>query len=146
MTMSDYIAVSALVISVLSFATSVYFGLLDRVRIKAVSKLYNMDSEFPFLEVKVVNLGRRVAILPTFGGKLDDGTSISAGIGKDGQGIRLAENEYHVERLNRDELRQVDPFTGDMHEYEELYFEDSLGRCHTVRHSRRDIAKLKATI
>ena len=106
-----------------------------------------MDPEFgpPFLEVKVVNRGRRVAILTTFGGKLDDGTWISTHIGKDGQGIKLAENEYHVERLNRRELQQVDPSTGDMREYEELYFEDSLGRRHSVRHSRRDIAKLKAT-
>jgi hypothetical protein len=147
MTISDYIAVSALIISVLSFATSMYFGLLDRVRIKAVSKLYNMDPEFgpSFLEVKAINCGRRVTILTTFGAKLDDGSCVSTYIGKDGQGIRLAENEYHVEKLKMSDLKQVDPSTGDIREYEELYFEDSLGRRHTVRHSRQDIARLKAT-
>jgi len=82
--MSNYVALAPLAISVLSFSTSVYFGLLDRVRIKAVSKLYNMDPEFgpPYLEVKVVNHGRRVAILTMFGGKLDNGEWICTHIGE----------------------------------------------------------------
>lgn len=145
MTMSDYISLAALAISVLSFTTSAYFGLLDRVRIRAVSKVYNADSGFgpAYIEVKVVNCGRRVAILTMFGGKLDNGSWIGTHIGESGKGIRLAENEYHVETINSADLQQYDPSDGDFREYEDFWFEDSLGRRHAVKHSRREIAKLK---
>ena len=145
MMMSDYIALAALFISLLSFTISLYFGYRDRVRIRAVSKLYNMSADFGtlYLEAKVVNHGRRIAILTMFGGKLDNGDWLGTHIGEDDHGIRLAENEYYIKKINRRALYQTDPSTGDLYEYEELWFEDSLGRRHTVRHSRRDIARLK---
>ena len=63
-TISDYIAALALIVSLLSFGISLYSGLRDRVHLRAISKLYNLSGEFgpAYIKVKVVNRGRRPAI------------------------------------------------------------------------------------
>jgi len=145
MTTSDYISFVALAISFISLAMSVYFGLLDRVRIKATCELINANSDFatPYLEIKVVNRGRRPAVLTSFGGILENNEWINTYIGKDGKGIRLAENENHIMTIERSDLQEYDPVDGSVHEYVGLYFQDSRGRRHFVKHSRREITHLK---
>lgn len=146
MTISDYMATAALVVSFLSFGTSLYFGLRDRVNLKATSKLYYASGDprhTAYIEVKVVNQGRRVAILTMFGGILVNGEWIGTYIGDKGKGIRLEENEYHIEKVSQRELSQYDPIEEDVNEYVELWFEDSLGRRHPVRDSIHNIQALK---
>jgi len=142
---SDYMAAVALVISFLSFGVSFYFGFRDQVHLRATSKLYNGGEDFgpPYIMVRVVNHGRRVAILTMFGGELDNGAWIGTCMGKDGRGIRLAEHEYHVEKVSLEDLQEFAVPDEKTHEYTELWFEDSLGKRHPVRHSRRNIQKLK---
>jgi hypothetical protein len=102
-TISGCIAALALIVSLLSFGISLYFGLRDRVHLRAISKLYNLSGEFgpAYIEVKVVNRGRRPAILTMFGGELDNGGYIGTYLGEKGRGIRLEENEYHISRKCR---------------------------------------------
>ena len=145
MTVSDYMAAAALVVSFLSFGTSLYFGLRDRVKLRATSKLYNVGGEFgsAYIEVKVVNCGRRVAILTMFGGILANGEWIGTYIGDKGKGVRLEENDYHIEKVTYNTLHEFDYHEGELYEYVELLFEDSLGRRYPVKNSIHNIKALK---
>jgi hypothetical protein len=135
----------ALIVSLLSFSISLYFGLRDRVHLRATSKLYNLSGEFgpAYIEVKVVNRGRRPAILTMFGGELDNGKWLGTYLGEKGRGIRLEENEYHIEKVSFSDLEQFDAVKEEVHEYIRLWFEDSLGRRHPVKKSKRNIQLLK---
>ena len=122
MTSSDYIAVLALIVSLFSFGTSLYFGLRDRVHLKVTSKILNHGGRFghAHLEIKVVNRGRRPAILTMWGGELDTGKWVGTYVGEKGQGIRLEENEYYIEKLSVSDLEEFDDSEEEIHEYAKL--------------------------
>ena len=140
-TFSDYIATSAFIVSLLSFGTAIYFGFRDRVHLKATSKLYKFGHAY--LEIKVVNYGRRPAILTMFGGELDNGKWRGTYLGGKEQCIRLEENEYHIEKVFFSDLQHFDDVEKEVREYVRLWFEDSLGNRHPVKKSKRNIQLLK---
>lgn len=72
---SDYFSIAALIVSILSLVGTFYLNLRDRMRVKATSKFYpeHPDYDEAHLAIKVVNRGRRTAILTRFGGDLENG-------------------------------------------------------------------------
>ena len=140
MEFSDYISLLALIISLLTFGFFLYFGLRDRVNLKATSKVYNNGD---YIRVKVVNRGRRPAILRMLGGQLDNGSWVGTYIGKESQGVRLTENEYYTKDLYFDDLIHFDPHENDVSEFVSLWFEDSLGKRHPVENSKENIHLFK---
>lgn len=84
MTWSESVPYVALAVSILSFFTSFYFGFRDRVRVRAISTFYPAHPEYDrtHLRVRVVNRGRRIAILTTFGGDTADGGWLGERLGE----------------------------------------------------------------
>ena len=142
MTYSDYLATGALFISLLSFAISIYSRFLDRMNVYAESKYYpsNPDYDRAHLNIKVVNKGRRIAILTLLGGDVDNGSWQGSYLGKERKGLHLAEHEFYETKFYIDDLDAMAPDSEG--KYVVLWFEDSLGRRHIVRKSKQNIDKL----
>jgi len=138
---SDYISLVAIVIALLSFAASFYFGYRDRVKVKAFSEIYQSDDGSAYMEIRIVNHGRRVAVITMFGGNLENGGWQATHIGEKGLGIRLAEREFHKKFLSKGEVVSVSP-EGES-EYVNLWFEDSLGKRHPVKNAEKHLRLLK---
>lgn len=66
----DWMAVTALVISLISLGISLWAKFLDRVRLKTSLELLPASKyrEEPELLVRIVNVGRRPAIIRSMGG------------------------------------------------------------------------------
>ena len=139
---SDYVSIIALVVALLSFATAFYFGFRDRVNVKAFSTFYKGHEEYgaAHMEVRLVNHGRRVAVITMFGGDLENGGWEGTNLGEKGLGIRLAEHEFHTERLGKEEIFARGPECED--KYVNLWFEDSLGKRHPVKDSKKHLGLL----
>ena len=140
---SDWFSLVALVVSIVSFVVSLYATQRDRFKLKATSTFYLPDeyNDVGHIEVRIVNHGRRVAVLTMFGGDTESG-------GWSGQpfpakGLYLAENEFHKRTLTKDEAQCVGPDYET--EYVSLWFEDSNGRRHQVKDSRKHLEQLKKT-
>lgn len=115
----------------------------DRMCVRATCKFYpaHPDYDKAHLRIRVVNRGRRIAILTLFGGDLDDGSWSGEGFGESGKGARLAEQEcYEIRFYKSDILAELPDRESN---YIELWFEDSLGRRHRVRNSKKNIRLLK---
>jgi len=141
--LSDYISLVALVIALLSFAASFYFGYRDRVKVKAFSEFYKGHEEYgpAHMNIRIVNHGRRVAVITMFGGNLEDGGWQATHIGDKGLGIRLAEHEFYKEYFRKEDVVSVYP-DGES-EYINLWFEDSLGKRHPVKNAEKHLRLLK---
>ena len=139
---SDYIAISALVISVLSIGASFYFQYRDRVKLKASCKYLpaHPDYDRAHLKVKIVNCGRRPTLLTLFGGDLKDGGWQGTSLGGKNKALRLGEHEFHEEKFYHESIEAVAPDS--MSEFTELWFEDSIGNRHIVKGSKEGIKKL----
>ena len=72
MRMSDYISITAILRSIISLAISWYFGFRDKAHFKSSAKFYpyNPDYDQAHISIKIINCGRRPAILTMFGGDL----------------------------------------------------------------------------
>jgi len=70
--MSDYISITAILLSIISLAISWYFSFRDKALLKTSAKFspYNPDYDQAHISIKIVNCGRRSAILTMFGGDL----------------------------------------------------------------------------
>lgn len=69
MATSALIALAALAISLISLAFSIYFGLRARCKLVTESKFFPEDEYGPAqIQIKIVNAGRRVAIINLLGG------------------------------------------------------------------------------
>jgi len=111
----------------------------------ATSKFYPAHPEYDkaHLEIKVVNTGRRIAVLTLFGGDLEDGGWQGEGLGETGKGLHLAEHEFYNVKFYKDDVLAVSPDSES--NYVELWFEDSLGRRHKVKNSKKNIGLLSVT-
>lgn len=140
MKFSDYLSIAALAVSILSIIGTFYFNLRDRVKIKATSKFYLglHGSISPKVEIKVVNKGRRPAVITMFGGNLEDGEWNGTHLGKEGH---LAENQIYKVEFLKDDLLAVYP--GRDSNYTELWFEDSHGQRYKVKNSKKNIKLLQ---
>lgn len=140
---SDWFSLFALVVSIVSLAGSLYAIQLDRFKLKATSTLYLPDeyNDKAHIEVRIVNHGRRVAVLTMFGGDSEAGGWYGSHLFN--KGLYLAENEIHKRTLTKDEAECVGPEW--VNEYVSLWFEDSHGRRHQVKGSRKHLEQLKKT-
>ena len=134
---TDYLAIAAFLVSLTSLAFSIYFGFLDRSRLKASSRYYPPWEDSPaYITVSAVNHGRRPIILTWLGGYYKDGNWEATGLGKNKIGLRLGENERFEETIdsahnilyNQTESRITD-----------LWFEDTLGRRYKVKNAKKDL-------
>ncbi|WP_414434317.1 hypothetical protein [Alloalcanivorax venustensis] len=139
----DIVSYAALAVSIFSVVTSFYFGLRDRVKVSTSCKYYPAHPEYDreHLKIRVVNRGRRVAVLTMFGGDTIDGRWQGEALGEKGAGLRLAENEFYDREFYREDVEAVAPDVES--EFSRLWFEDSLGRRHIVKGSKGSISSLK---
>lgn len=142
LTLSEYISFIALALSILSFITSFYFGFRDRMSVRAECEFFPSNPEYDraHLRIRVVNRGRRIAILPMFGGDLASGGWQGEGLGEKDKGLHLAEHERFERKFYREDVVAVAPDSES--EYVELWFEDSIGKRHKVKKSREGIEQL----
>jgi hypothetical protein len=140
---SDWLAVAALLVSIVSLGISLYATLLDRIKIKAFSTLYKPHELNPhtWIEVKVVNHGRRTAVLTMFGGDIKGGGWQGSPLSDRGLGLHLAENEFHKLDLTPEQVFFVGRENDE--EYVDLWFEDSQGRRHRVKNARKHLQEMK---
>ena len=141
----DYLSISALIVSIISLGGTFYFNIRDRMKVQATSKLYasHPDYDKAHLEIKVVNIGRRIAVLTLFGGDLENGRWQGEALGESEKGLHLAEHEFYKYKFYKDDILAVSPdFESN---YIELWFEDSLGRRHKVKDSKINVELLNAT-
>lgn len=133
----------ALGVSVLSFITSFYFGFRDRVRVRAIGKFYqgSPDYDRAHLSIRIVNKGRRIAVLTMFGGDTADGGWQGENLGEKMTGLHLTEHQFYERKFYREDIVASAPDSDS--EYVELWFEDSLGKRHKVKNSRNGIQQLK---
>ena len=108
----------------------------------AESKYYpaHPDYDQAHLHIKIVNKGRRIAILTLFGGNLDNGGWQGESLGEGRMGLHLAEHEFYEKKFYKDDVLAVAPDSEGI--YVDLWFEDSLGRRHMVKNSKKHIKKL----
>jgi len=137
MNFSDYIAILALVISLVSIAISWYFGFRDRARLKSKCYLlYYGENEIPHLKVEIINAGRRPTYIMKSGGETDNGSWSSSFLGEKGKGIRLGEHEKYEEEKGINEIIFFNR-EGEEVRYINYWFEDSLGQRHIVKDSEK---------
>ena len=142
---SILIALAALTISLISLAFSVHFGLRDRCKLVTESRFFPEDEYGPaVVQIKIVNAGRRVAVLRVLGGYHVGGGSSGEILGKDRTGHALSEQESLERRYHWDNIHTLSP-DGEIYTYESLYIEDTLGRRYKIRDSKTNIKKLLAT-
>lgn len=141
---SDYLASAALLVSCISLGLSFWFGYRDKVSLNAKSKFLPAHPEYDraHLQIKVVNKGRRVAVLTLFGGNLEDGGWQGESLGSEGKGLHLTENQFYERKFYKEDVLAVAPDSESP--YVDLWFEDSLGSRHTVKHSKEHIKLLMA--
>jgi hypothetical protein len=145
MARSDLIALLALIVSGLSLGVSWWGAFRDRVRLKVTAKLSGGGEYEEYgpehIAIRVVNTGRRVAVLTLFGGQLADGGWQGTGLGKSGAGLHLTESQFYEQDFGYADIEAVSP--DGTSEYVSLWFEDSHGRRHSVPNSAALIATLK---
>lgn len=139
---SDWIAISALVVAVISLGVSLWAKFVDRVRVKTSLEYLpaNEYKEEPELVVKIVNAGRRPAIIRSLGGDLEEGGSCETYLGEKEHGLRLTENAFSEHRITRRDIYVIAENLDTR--YLNLWFQDSLGRRHKVKGSDAAIERL----
>jgi len=141
MQFSDWLAISALGISLLSFAVAARNTFYDRPRLSVTSRcIEESDYGQARIIVTLVNKGRRPVILRLFGGYDASGRYGGTYLkGTDG-GQRLGEHELHEIVVTKNDTVFMGP-DEDL-EFEVLWVEDSLGIRHEVPKSREYIKRL----
>jgi hypothetical protein len=139
--MSEYISILALLISLSSLFVSLYATFRDRVKLKAETIYYATDGNIPArVFIKIVNAGRRTALLATLIALTDGHEWLSSYFTNDHEALVLSEGESHEVEWQKGHLR-MGP-TGFNWLFIDLSIEDSLGHRYPVRHARRDLKRL----
>ncbi|MCP5007734.1 MAG: hypothetical protein GY941_27930 [Planctomycetes bacterium] len=141
MTFTDYIAICALVVSTISICISAYNVFYDSPRLSASAKYYpGHEDDEPQIQIKVVNKGKRPAILRSFGGPLETGGWEAEHLGESDHGLRLSENGFYERTIYRDDVYTSNPNIDSR--FVAFWFEDSLGRRHEVKGSGESVTAL----
>lgn len=143
LTVSEYLSVVAITISIASLGVSSYVALRDRARLKIASR-FIPESEYgpSYIVAAMVNLGRRPVILRAIGGSEGDKWACEYLDSSNG-GKRLGEHERYEHKFDREATVNSNPDGEDMF-YQELWVEDSLGTRHPIPDSREYIRRLWA--
>ena len=97
--MVEALAMTALCVSCASLGVSVWLLVRDRDRLRAASKFYPAEGGHPaWMEIQVVNKGRRPIVLVSLMREFADGTKAGTTLGA-GKGIRLDEGQKFTEEL-----------------------------------------------
>ncbi len=138
---SFYLSAGAVLISLISFVWAIHVGNRDRAKLKATSTFYEPESPedgVPYLEVKVMNYGRRPVILTGIGAKYL--SSESAWISLEKKAVRLGENDKFEIFINAGDCYTVDPLDGK--KAIDLWFEDTLGRRYKIKSVKKHLKRL----
>jgi hypothetical protein len=137
LTPTHWIAISALIVSLVSltFSTLAYFR--DRPNLKIEAKRYFSDETPGYIEIKAVNAGRRPNYLVMLWGSEGDGPRSGSYLDYGGPGIKLNEYEFKtfkVTHLPRGENQYSATAMSDDEfiEFDQMWIEDSLGKNHKV--------------
>lgn len=152
LTPTNWIAVIALVVSLISLAISTLGYLRDRPKLKIKARLYQSDEEQRapgFIEVNVVNIGRRPIYLVLLWGTNQDGVGSGKYFDYQGPGIKLGEHEFKTFRLTHlprgaDQYAAEDVIDDEIIEFERMSIEDSTGKRHNVSGIRPLLIALRA--
>lgn len=149
---SEIISIIALVISLVSLLSSMYFGFRDSAKLK--TKCLNLDTQPPSFRVKAVNTGRRVITLDGFGARYSDGsywirrfesyemnTINSVPVEKKEHGKRLEEHDYFEEIISINHDFYNPAFSRGSYPIS-LWFQDTTGREYEIRQSDKYLAEL----
>ena len=82
-------------------------------------------------------------ILRMWAGANKDGNYVGTFLGKGKAGLRLAEHERHDFTIFKEDLIGITP-ENDVH-FDDLWFEDTLGRRHFVKNAKANIQSLRAS-
>ena len=142
MARAEIIAVIALVVSIISLGSSIYFNYRDRAHLKTTSRFHAGHPEYgpPHISVTIMNAGRRPIILRMWAGSDKEGHWVGSFLGEGKSGLRLGENERHDLSLEKNDLVAATP-TDDVL-FEDLWVEDSLGRRHPIKDAKANVKKL----
>lgn len=134
----------ALAISVVSLLLSVYVALRDRGRLRARCRAYRHPEtgEYAFLQVSVVNVGRRPIILRYLYGRYEGGRV--AGVAVDGEPLTLSEGAHYETKIGKFDGMMVytDEYDGVYANLVRLFVEDSTGNRYRVRGSKKQVQLL----
>lgn len=148
---SDWIAIGALAVAVLSLMISGYTAWNDRPRLRVTSAFSDggLDCS-PSIVIRLVNVGRRPVVLDTYGG-YEAPTTFAArlcptkrgGIGSyfDPNPLVLEEQRHHELRLYKKDIAGSHA-DGELILFDTLWVQDSQRRIHMVPGSRRLIDRL----
>lgn len=145
---SDWLSIAATLLALASILMTWHFNFRDKPNIKANCRMMDVSAYdpqvAPYIEVKIVNKGRRVAVIHMLGGDTNIGTWSGQYLkdARNGQrGLHLTENAFHIERLKLHDVRDTDP-DGEKYEYINLWIEDSHGKRHVVKDSVKHLREL----
>jgi hypothetical protein len=138
-THAEVISVVALVVSITSVAFSLYFNYRDRACLRTTSKFYSGRSH-PYIEVTIVNAGRRPIILRMWGGSDEKGEWVGQFLGEEKRGLRIGEHERHDLSLDKNDLLSETPDGQVL--FNDLWVEDSLGRRHPIKDAKANVKLL----
>lgn len=141
-TVTDTLAIAALVISVASLGISAHVAFRDRARLRITSKFFSANEYGPsHIVTTMVNVGRRPVILRMIGGIAGKSTWSGTYIDHEAGGKRLGENERYDHTFSKEDILSFHPDGEDI-VFEALWVEDSLGVRHPIPKSREHIKKL----
>jgi len=147
MEVSDIISIIALIVSLLSVGSSIWFGNRDRARVKAVSKYFLPDQDEegpispPLLLIEIANHGRRDVYLEYFyvGYGRESGLSnvVSTWEGDIHGRCQLGEGDKYSYTFDPDSDGIL--VNDDGTRATQLFFQDSLSRRYPVKDARKNI-------
>lgn len=149
---TPWIAMAALVVSLMSLTVSTLGYMRDRPKLKIKARLYQSDEDRGppgYIEVKVVNVGRRPINLVMLWGADRKGAGCGSPFDYNGPGTKLGEHEYKTFRVTHiprgvDEFGAAALIEGDIVDFERMSIEDSTGKRYNVPRIGRLLAALRA--
>ena len=136
-------------VSLVSLTFSSLSYLRDRPRLKVFARWYRSDETPGYIEVKVVNVGRRPMYLTMLWGHIQSGGGIGSSFDYGGPGIKLGEHEFKVFRITHlrrgsDEYDASGCFDEDQYDFVRMTIEDSTGAIHKMPQVDKCLKSLRA--
>ncbi len=135
------VAITAIIISIVSLSASIYFGLLDRAKLLIKPKYYGCSEYGPAnISIHIANAGRRPIIIHMWAGEDENGEWEGRFFGKSGEGVRLDEKDREDLVLYREDM--ISQALDEPIVFSKLWIEDSLGERYPVPGSEHLVKRL----
>jgi len=149
LTPTNWIAIAALVVALVSLTFSSLSYFRDRPRLKVFARWYRSDETPGYIEVKVVNVGRRTMYLTMLWGHISSRQGSGSYFDYGGSGIKLGEHEFKVFRITHlrrgsDEYDASGCFDEDQYDFVRMTIEDSTGAIHKMPQVDKCLKPLRA--